>query len=71
MMTLNEITIEIILSLHSFFQDSEKVANWLKTKNPGLGGITPITMINKGREIKVLSFVNNALDSNRPSTIDF
>lgn len=54
---------EIIVNLHVFFNNYEKMAAWLKTKNYNLGNMRPIDLIEKGREKKVLQFIIDALDS--------
>lgn len=67
---LNETTVETIIGLHSFFNNYKKVIDWLKFENLNLGGSAPITLINNGREQKVLQFVNTALDENNNPSLE-
>ena len=50
------------LLLDFFEQDEWKVQQWLSTENMNLGGSKPITLINAGREDKVLAFVKSSVE---------
>lgn len=63
-LNVNAQLIEIIVELHTVFNDIAKVDFWLHTKNLNLGGSTPMALINAGRGHKVLSFIKNASDGN-------
>lgn len=65
-MKLDSDSVDIILSLHCFFSDVGKIILWLNTKNPCMGEVAPIDMINAGRGKKLLKWVNEQLDSNKP-----
>jgi hypothetical protein len=52
--------------VNDFFKDEAKTKLWMETKNPLLGEISPIQMIQLGRQEKLLSFINSSLDGNRP-----
>lgn len=65
-MRLTSDTIEIVVKLAVFFNDTEKVYAWLTVKNPGLGGISPLMLINTGRAHKVLQFIVDAQEGNLP-----
>lgn len=49
-----------------FKGDLKKTALWFRMKNPGLGNISPRDMIRIGRYEKVIQFVLNAINGNRP-----
>ena len=53
--------LEIVVLLHAFFNDFEKMHLWLTTENPHFAHSTPAQLIIRGRGHKVLSFINNAL----------
>lgn len=57
---LDEDLIHIILGVHVCLSDEKKVLAWLKTKNPNLGGVQPVQLINLGRAKKVRAFVDAA-----------
>lgn len=47
--------------LEEFFSgDRDKVGLWLKTKNLNFGGCSPNDLILRGREHKVLEFIEDA-----------
>lgn len=56
---------EIVVNLHVFFSDYEKMALWLKLKNPCLGGLSPVQMLRFGREKRLLEFVDQSIDENK------
>lgn len=56
--------LEIVVLLHAFFDDFEKMHHWLIFENLNFGGSTPAQLIIRGRGHKVLSFINNALREN-------
>ncbi len=58
---LNQDFIELIVTLHAYFNDYEKIEHWLYTYNSNLGS-TPIELISIGRGHKVLQFIKAALD---------
>lgn len=37
---------------------------WFKTKNPFLGGVSPIDMIKAGREVKLCKYILNTIEEN-------
>jgi len=48
-----------------FFKGSQsKVDQWMRTENPLLGGLSPVTMIRTGRHEKLLQFIKTSLDEN-------
>lgn len=47
----------------SFFEDDDKTVLWFKAPNPMLGGITPRDMIRAGRFVKLMRFIDAALDT--------
>lgn len=52
--------VEIVCMLHFFFEsDSKKVAQWMNTKNPAMGEITPKNLFFL-RQKKLLQFIENA-----------
>lgn len=59
-------SVDIILAVYSFFQDAEKTALFMATKNLNFGGFSPNELILRGRGLKVLAFVESALDGNKP-----
>ena len=62
---------DVILDLLRFFKnDVSKVASWLASENPMLGGITPIDMIVQGRTAKLAKFVRHQLEENNPPELD-
>ncbi len=50
--------------LEFFEGDKDKAHNWFATKNPSLGNVSPLEMIKKGREKKLIMFINKSLDEN-------
>lgn len=52
--------------VNSFFKNQSKTRVWMETENPGLGGVTPIDMIAMGRYQKLMDFIENCLEGNRP-----
>lgn len=59
-MDCSEENIEIIVNLHAFFNDIQKVFHWLKTPNPMFGEIAPLKLMQMGRGPKVLQFILQA-----------
>lgn len=59
------INVEIICNVHSFFNNFEKTALWLRLDNRNLGA-TPLVMMRSGRSKKLLQWIEQALDTNRP-----
>jgi hypothetical protein len=50
----------------NFFKDEEyKARLWFFTKNPLLGGMMPIEMIDKGRGDTLLNFIKSQLSENK------
>lgn len=59
---------EIRALLREFFgNDPKKIELWLDTKNPLLGGLSPMEMVHVGREEKLLEFVKTSLAENERS----
>jgi hypothetical protein len=51
----------------NFFDgDTEKAWIWFQSPNVGLGGITPIEMIKRGRVAKLKSFIDSRLNGYWP-----
>lgn len=44
----------------------QKTVTWFYTKNPGIGNILPTEMIDRGREEKLLKFIQSQLEGNFP-----
>lgn len=63
---LIEIGLTCELVADYFKGDLKKTAQWFKIKNPALGNISPRDMIRIGRYQKIIQFVMNALQGNRP-----
>lgn len=55
-----------MLVLDFFKNDKEKVNTWFMTENPGLGDVSPISMVMVGRSKKLLAFVESRLEELRP-----
>ncbi len=64
LMPIDETNLEIVVALHAFFDDFEKMKHWLTTKNLSFGDSRPIDIINRGRGHKVLYFIKTAIDEN-------
>lgn len=58
-------TLELV---NTFFNDLEKSDTWMKTSNPLLGNISPLTMIACYRGKKLLKWIRIQLDENRRIT---
>lgn len=54
--------IELIVELHATFNDYKKIYFWLNTPNPNFGGISPASLIKRGKINKVLEFVRAAAE---------
>jgi hypothetical protein len=63
---LRRIATAVSLVSEFFSGDQAKTKLWFSTPNPLLGDIPPIDMIKMGRERKLLSFVQAALNENKP-----
>lgn len=61
---LSESTVDIILMLEYFFNDSKKVIQWLTTKNLNLGNVSLLHLIQIGKSKKLQNFIIQALDEN-------
>ncbi len=48
-----------------FYGDASKAWRWFSAPNPGLGGVSPISMIKAGRVEKLKHFIDNALDTGK------
>jgi hypothetical protein len=58
---------EILRLLQEFFKDDEKkVEYWLHTKNLNFGNLSPNFLIERGRAHKVLQFIKDAKEGNKP-----
>lgn len=66
---MNEQDVEIVILVHSFFNDLKKTAAWLSTDNPHFGGASPLQLMNVNRSHKILKFVKAALDENKLDAI--
>jgi hypothetical protein len=44
-----------------FNGDATKAFTWFATKNPSLGGVSPLDMIRVGREEKLKKFIDQSL----------
>jgi uncharacterized protein (DUF2384 family) len=49
-----------------FFGDDVKTQLWIRTPNPMLGDISPRDMLRLGRYKKLLRFITQALEENKP-----
>lgn len=57
----NDIEMEIWNIVYSFFDYRfNKTVNWMRTRNPMLGNVSPNEMIHMGREEKLHEFVMEA-----------
>lgn len=65
-MRLTAEAIEIIFRVNKVFKDPEKTRLWLTEKNLGLGGISPLYLINVGRSHKVIEFIRNSRQGGQP-----
>ncbi len=61
--------LEIGRLVFKHFQNEKKTDLWLITKNPFLGGTSPLNMIKMGRIDKLLKFVKISLDENKKRSI--
>ena len=59
---------DIIKILTDFFGDENKAVLWMSTRNPLLGGATPVELMLMGRTHKLTKFIHNAIDENRSPT---
>jgi hypothetical protein len=67
-MGCNFIKDEIMNPVIDFFDgDLGKVADWINTKNPMLGGLSPSDMILQGRQDKLQLFIEKSIQRNRPN----
>ena len=57
--------LKVFNEVDSFFNDRNKTSLWFDTPNPGLGNITPNSLLEDGKLNKVASFVKTALDENK------
>lgn len=56
---------DIYKRLMLFFNgDEQKLTCWWHAENELLGGVTPATMMRLGREVKLRSWIERALDEN-------
>lgn len=53
---------EIVELLVNHFKDDRKVALWLSTPNPHLGGTTAINLVKLGRTHKVIQLIKALLE---------
>jgi uncharacterized protein (DUF2384 family) len=56
----------ILKLLVEFFGSTKKAELWLEARNPLLGGVTPKYLISIGRSDKLLKFVRQCLEENKP-----
>ena len=66
LMPINPTAVEIIVGLHVFFDDYEKICAWLETSNPNFGGTAPLRLMQLGRGSKVLQFIDDAARGRTP-----
>ena len=67
-MGCNFIKDEIMNPVIDFFDgDLGKVADWINTKNPMLGGLSPSDMILQGRQDKLQLFIEKSIQRNHPN----
>lgn len=56
---------EVVVALHVYYGDYEKMNLWLKIENPMLGHIAPSRMLRTpSLRRKLVKFINTALDEN-------
>lgn len=60
------LTYVVELLMQHFEGDEAKVAIWLDTKNPLLGGVKPLDMIAVGRGHKLVAFILDCIEGNKP-----
>ena len=53
-----------LVSFH-FRKNPGMDSHWLNTLNPLLGNVTPMSMLLRGKEKKLLKFILNQLDENK------
>lgn len=51
--------------LYYFEGNNDKVEMWLNTKNPMLGGISPLEMLMNDKETKLLKFIKEQMKHNQ------
>lgn len=54
---VNEDLVKVVIELHVLFNDTAKVAAWMRTPNRELGGMTPITLLKVGKGKKILELI--------------
>lgn len=52
--------------LKYFKGDDKKAWYWFEHATPGLGGVSPLDMIKRGRVKKLLLYIDNLLEGNHP-----
>lgn len=62
LLPINGLTMEIVVGLHAHFQDYNKTALWLTTKNLNLGGYAPVEMTQQGRAQMVIQFIESCYE---------
>lgn len=50
-----------------YFHDLEKSVRWFYALNPGLGNVSPFTMVHMGLSKKLIKFIETELASNKPA----
>ena len=61
-MRLSPLTVSIVVRLFAIFNNEGEVYAWLRTRNLGLGGASPLMLINRGMAQKVFEFIQAAQD---------
>ena len=52
----------------SFFNNESKSIDWMYTRNPLLGDVSPVSMIKVGRFDKLMQFIYTQLEENKYDT---
>lgn len=58
-MRLSPLTVAIVVRLFAIFNNEGEVYAWLRTRNLGLGGASPLMLINRGMAEKVFTFIKD------------
>lgn len=57
-------TQELLSLLSDYFKDDKKILGWLSSPNYAFGGETPLEVILKGRQHKLIKHVKTAIEEN-------
>lgn len=58
--------IDCVIEVNQFFKNKRKTTVWFKTKNPHLGNIKPLTMIQIGKAKKLSRLIKAMKEGNYP-----